>query len=127
MCHVIDENLPLGIIAYTAAIMGITLGKQMPEGVGTDVYHSKTVALCVIFQYGFLYADTLGVLAVSLESPHYKAVIMSHSLFRFHFFSAYIMPFHNYFVSVGCRLALCLVLLSLLINLLPYNKIERID
>ena len=27
---VIDENLPLGIIANTAAIMGITLGKQVP-------------------------------------------------------------------------------------------------
>ena len=25
---VIDENLPLGIIADTAAIMGITMGKQ---------------------------------------------------------------------------------------------------
>ena len=35
---VIDENLPLGIIVNTAAIMGITLGKQMPEVVGTDVY-----------------------------------------------------------------------------------------
>lgn len=34
---VIDENLPLGIIANTAAIMGITLGKKMPEAVGTDV------------------------------------------------------------------------------------------
>ena len=34
---VIDENLPLGIIANTAAIMGITLGKKMPEGVGSDV------------------------------------------------------------------------------------------
>ena len=34
---VIDENLPLGIIANTAAIMGITLGKQMPEVVGADV------------------------------------------------------------------------------------------
>ncbi|MCI8576321.1 MAG: DUF2000 domain-containing protein [Lachnospiraceae bacterium] len=31
---VIDESLPLGIIANTAAIMGITLGKQMPEVVG---------------------------------------------------------------------------------------------
>lgn len=28
---VIDENLPLGIIANTAAIIGITLGKEMPE------------------------------------------------------------------------------------------------
>lgn len=35
---VIDENLPLGIIANTAAIMGITLGKQKPEVVGADVY-----------------------------------------------------------------------------------------
>ncbi|MCM1416079.1 MAG: DUF2000 domain-containing protein [bacterium] len=35
---VIDENLPLGIIANTAAIMGITLGKKMPEVVGEDVY-----------------------------------------------------------------------------------------
>jgi hypothetical protein len=34
---VIDENLPLGIIANTAAIMGITLGKQMPDVVGSDV------------------------------------------------------------------------------------------
>lgn len=34
---VIDENLPLGIIANTAAIMGITLGKKMPEVVGADV------------------------------------------------------------------------------------------
>lgn len=33
----IDENLPLGIIANTAAIMGITLGKQMPEVVGANV------------------------------------------------------------------------------------------
>lgn len=31
---VIDEQLPLGIIANTAAVMGITLGKAMPEVVG---------------------------------------------------------------------------------------------
>ena len=35
---VIDESLPLGIIANTAAIIGITMGKQMPEVVGADVY-----------------------------------------------------------------------------------------
>ena len=34
---VIDEHLPMGLIANTAAIMGITLGKQMPEVVGADV------------------------------------------------------------------------------------------
>lgn len=34
---VIDESLPLGVIANTAAIMGITLGKKRPEVVGADV------------------------------------------------------------------------------------------
>jgi len=34
---VIDEHLPLGLIANTAAIMGITLGKKMPDVVGADV------------------------------------------------------------------------------------------
>lgn len=34
---VIDEDLPLGLIANTAAIMGITLGRYMPEVVGADV------------------------------------------------------------------------------------------
>ncbi len=34
---VIDEGLPLGVIANTAAIMGITLGKKMPEVVGSDI------------------------------------------------------------------------------------------
>ena len=35
---VIEESLPTGIIANTAAIMGITLGKEIPEVVGADVY-----------------------------------------------------------------------------------------
>lgn len=34
---ILDETLPLGLIANTAAIMGITLGRQMPEVVGADV------------------------------------------------------------------------------------------
>lgn len=34
---IIDESLPPGIIANTAAIMGIALGKNMPEVVGVDV------------------------------------------------------------------------------------------
>lgn len=34
---VIDQELPLGIIANTAGIMGITLGKHLPETVGPDV------------------------------------------------------------------------------------------
>lgn len=34
---VIDEALPLGMIANTAGIMGITLGKHLPETVGPEV------------------------------------------------------------------------------------------
>lgn len=34
---ILEENLPLGLIANTAAIMGITLGKKLPEIVGADV------------------------------------------------------------------------------------------
>ena len=34
---VIDESLPRGLIANTAAILGITLGKNNPEVVGADV------------------------------------------------------------------------------------------
>ena len=34
---ILDEDLPLGLIANTAAIMGITLGKTCPEVVGADV------------------------------------------------------------------------------------------
>ena len=35
---IIDENLPLGMAANTAAIMGISMGKEMPEVVGKDVF-----------------------------------------------------------------------------------------
>lgn len=35
---VLDESLPLGLIANTAAILGVTLGKHMPEAVGGDVF-----------------------------------------------------------------------------------------
>lgn len=34
---IIDETLPLGLIANTSAIMGITLGKEIPEVIGEDV------------------------------------------------------------------------------------------
>lgn len=34
---VIDEALPFGIMANTAAIMGLTLGKHIPEAIGPEV------------------------------------------------------------------------------------------
>ena len=36
---VIDETLPTGLIANTAGIMGITLGKEMPDTVGLPPGH----------------------------------------------------------------------------------------
>ena len=37
----VDENLPLGIIANTVAILGITMGMKMPDVVGNDVLDSE--------------------------------------------------------------------------------------
>ena len=34
---VIDSELPIGIVANTSAILGITLGKYIPEQIGADV------------------------------------------------------------------------------------------
>ena len=34
---VIDRELPVGVIANTAGILGITVGKELPEQVGKDV------------------------------------------------------------------------------------------
>ena len=38
---VIDESFPIGIIANTAAILGIPLGKRMSELVGSDIGGDK--------------------------------------------------------------------------------------
>ena len=38
---VVDDTLPTGIIANTAAILGITLGRYIPEVVGEDVTDSS--------------------------------------------------------------------------------------
>lgn len=37
---VVDEALPIGLIANTAAILGITLGAKLPQTVGADVLDS---------------------------------------------------------------------------------------
>ena len=34
---VIDENLPTGVIANTAAVLGVSLGKLKPELVGDNL------------------------------------------------------------------------------------------
>ena len=37
---IIDEQLPIGLVANTAAILGVTLGKLYPEAIGEDIYDS---------------------------------------------------------------------------------------
>ena len=34
---IIDSELPIGVIANTSAILGVTLGKRLPEQIGEDV------------------------------------------------------------------------------------------
>lgn len=34
---VIDDSLPIGVVANTAAILGVTMGLKMPNAVGIDV------------------------------------------------------------------------------------------
>lgn len=47
---VIDETLPLGIVANTAGIMGLTLGKHIPETIGPDVLDKSGCAHLGIIQ-----------------------------------------------------------------------------
>lgn len=38
---VVDEGLPLGLMANTVTILGITIGARLPRVVGADVYDSE--------------------------------------------------------------------------------------
>lgn len=75
---VIDENLPVGVIANTAAILGITLGKQMPEAVGADVFdrdgneHKGIIAFPVPILKGN--PELIGELRRKLYSEGYEDV-----------------------------------------------------
>lgn len=48
---IIDENLPIGLITNTAAIMGITLGKYIPETIGKDVFDKNNKKHLGIIQF----------------------------------------------------------------------------
>lgn len=63
---VLDERLPLGFVANTAAILGITLGKEMPEIVGEDVEdEAGKLHLGIIeFPVPILRADTAKIKAL---------------------------------------------------------------
>lgn len=77
---IIDESLPLGIIANTAAIMGITLGKSMPEVVGADVYdrtgnkHAGIIEFPVPILRGN--AETIKAIREKLYEPEFSELVV---------------------------------------------------
>lgn len=75
---VIDEALPLGLIANTAVILGITLGKSLPEVVGADVLdRSGRVHLGIIeFPVPVLKgtAETIKTIRKKLYQPEFQEV-----------------------------------------------------
>ena len=75
---VLDERLPLGIMANTAAILGITLGKAMPEVVGADVTDKtgREHAGIIQFPVPILKGDTesIKVLRERLYEPEFSDV-----------------------------------------------------
>lgn len=72
----LEETLPAGLLANTAAIMGITLGKKLPEVVGTDVAdRNGNIHLGIIeFPVPVLKAscDTIKALRERLYQPEYQ-------------------------------------------------------
>lgn len=72
---VVDESLPLGIIANTAAILGITLGARLPEVVGADVHDGGGNGHMGIIEFPVPIlkapAETLSKLRISLYEREY--------------------------------------------------------
>lgn len=75
---VLDERLPLGLIANTAAILGITLGKQRPEAVGETVYDAAGNAHLGVIEFPVPVlrgnAQLLGELREKLYSPAFAGL-----------------------------------------------------
>lgn len=78
---VLDEGLPAGVAANTAAILGITLGQRLPGVVGEDqMDRSGCVHLGIIgFPVPILRADAghLKELRQRLEGPEYRALTVA--------------------------------------------------
>lgn len=75
---VLDSTLPLGLLANTAAILGITLGRQMPQVVGADVTDrtGRTHLGIIEFPVPILRAtpETIRQLRERLYEPPFQAV-----------------------------------------------------
>ena len=76
---VLDRELPAGLLANTAAILGISLGRLRPESVGADVsdHEGREHAGIVEFPVPVLQADTEALLALRerLYGPEGEGVV----------------------------------------------------
>lgn len=75
---VMDERLPLGVAANTAAILGITMGMKMPDVVGADVRDAQGNAHTGIIRFPVPVlrgdGETLRRLRTRLFEPGFEAL-----------------------------------------------------
>lgn len=73
---VVDENLPIGMVGNTVAILGITLGARLPDVVGADVRDGLEREHIGIIEFPVpilkASAETLGKLRLSLYNKEYS-------------------------------------------------------
>lgn len=77
---IIDSELPIGVIANTSAILGVTLGKYFPEQVGEDVADAtgKTHLGIITIPIAMLKEskDSLKELRERLYGPEYSDLVV---------------------------------------------------
>lgn len=75
---VLDEQLPAGAAANTAAILGVTLGTKMPDVVGEDVFDGAGRAHAGIIQFPIPIlkgsSDMLSALREKLYGPEFSGL-----------------------------------------------------
>ncbi|MEA4967613.1 hypothetical protein SDC9_157578 [bioreactor metagenome] len=78
---VIDSELPVGVIANTSAILGVTLGKHISEMVGENVMdaenkiHMGIITIPIVMLKGS--RDSLKELRKQLYSPNFSDLVVS--------------------------------------------------
>jgi hypothetical protein len=77
---IIDEELPVGILANTAAILGVTLGQKVPECVGVDTedasrcIHKGIITIPVPILKGN--KEILRILRTELYTPEFSDLLV---------------------------------------------------
>lgn len=88
---VIDEGLPAGLIANTAAILGVTLGKRVPECVGHDVTDAS----------GHVHTGIITIPIPILKGGREELRILRRALFSENYADLEVVDFSD--VAQGCK------------------------